>query len=281
MGAFLSDEESEHSGSAPVYTHGVPTRRQPASLAPVKKTEVVSNPLNFKSSALRISRGSEVNLIHVEGVVDSTLPCVLTVYVLACPLARHDDAQPHVQIEAIDGQVFDRQEFGPDIDVAWRSPPLNLLEHSSEALMSEDPIGRVPLLFELLRTQVGDDVKEHAAQYTYARLCSNANGPGWDISVMRQIVELGESTYTLEEIFGLDKSAKPDAICQTECVICMAELRDTIVLPCRHNCLCSGCANIMRLQSNRCPICSQPVSSLLQICLPEEAGCTEVEVGDA
>lgn len=40
-----------------------------------------------------------------------------------------------------------------------------------------------------------------------------------------------------------------------ECVICMSEERDTMLLPCRHLCLCSSCAQSLRYQANSCPIC--------------------------
>ena len=46
------------------------------------------------------------------------------------------------------------------------------------------------------------------------------------------------------------------------CVICMTEPRDTTVLPCRHMCMCSECAKVLRLQSNKCPICRTSIESL-------------------
>ncbi|EER01826.1 mahogunin, putative [Perkinsus marinus ATCC 50983] len=56
----------------------------------------------------------------------------------------------------------------------------------------------------------------------------------------------------------------------SECVICLSEARTTVVLPCRHMCLCNDCA--VRVQeanpghvSAKCPICRQPVTSMLQI----------------
>ena len=45
----------------------------------------------------------------------------------------------------------------------------------------------------------------------------------------------------------------------------MSEPRDTTVLPCRHMCMCSECAKVLRLQSNKCPICRTSIESLLQI----------------
>ncbi len=50
-----------------------------------------------------------------------------------------------------------------------------------------------------------------------------------------------------------------------ECVICMCEKRDTLILPCRHLCLCKSCASNLRNQSNNCPICRVPFFALLQM----------------
>jgi hypothetical protein len=50
-----------------------------------------------------------------------------------------------------------------------------------------------------------------------------------------------------------------------ECVICLTERRTTAILPCRHTCLCADCAAQLRMQTNKCPICRTPVTSLLTI----------------
>ncbi|CAE7658580.1 LOG2 [Symbiodinium sp. CCMP2592] len=69
---------------------------------------------------------------------------------------------------------------------------------------------------------------------------------------------------------AVDKfSGEGGSLTAQDCAICMSERRDTAVLPCRHMCLCSGCAETMRTQiqyhSYRCPICRERVSSLLQV----------------
>lgn len=45
----------------------------------------------------------------------------------------------------------------------------------------------------------------------------------------------------------------------------MTNPKDTTVLPCRHMCMCSECANHLRHRSNKCPICREIVDSLLHI----------------
>lgn len=45
----------------------------------------------------------------------------------------------------------------------------------------------------------------------------------------------------------------------------MCDVRDTLILPCRHLCLCNSCADSLRYQANNCPICRAPFRALLQI----------------
>ncbi len=56
--------------------------------------------------------------------------------------------------------------------------------------------------------------------------------------------------YLLQEVYGLENKAKEDGDDSdsdieedlgAECVICITDTRDTILLPCRHLCLCNSC----------------------------------------
>lgn len=59
------------------------------------------------------------------------------------------------------------------------------------------------------------------------------------------------------------KSLASDA--NYECVICMSEERDTMLLPCRHLCLCGSCAQSLRYQASSCPICRCTFKAALNI----------------
>jgi len=79
-------------------------------------------------------------------------------------------------------------------------------------------------------------------------------------------------SYLLQEIYGLEnKMETPNKLdddmddCGADCVVCMCDLRDTIILPCRHLCLCYQCAESLRYQASNCPICRAPFIALLQI----------------
>lgn len=88
------------------------------------------------------------------------------------------------------------------------------------------------------------------------------------LKVAKQILWVNGMRYELQEIYGIGTSVESDLDGNDpgkECVICLSEPRDTTVLPCRHMCMCSGCAKVLRFQTNRCPICRQPVERLLEI----------------
>ncbi len=76
------------------------------------------------------------------------------------------------------------------------------------------------------------------------------------------ITTTSSSTTRMNQECQQDKEQELKGV---ECVICMCESRDTLILPCRHLCLCKMCAMNLRVQSNNCPICRIPFIALIQV----------------
>jgi hypothetical protein len=95
----------------------------------------------------------------------------------------------------------------------------------------------------------------------------------YSIKPLKQKLFVDGLVYLLGEIYGIEnKNASrkfddedSDAENAAECVICMSDSRDTLILPCRHLCLCHSCADSLRYQANNCPICRAPFRALLQL----------------
>ncbi|KAL7003044.1 putative E3 ubiquitin-protein ligase lul4 [Sarracenia purpurea var. burkii] len=105
------------------------------------------------------------------------------------------------------------------------------------------------------------------SQITQAVLEKN-DGSHFQVKVIKQILWVDGVRYELHEIYGIGSSTEAtssDDDSGKECVICMTEPKNTAVLPCRHMCMCSECAKELRLQSNKCPICRQPIKELMEI----------------
>ncbi|XP_048479551.1 E3 ubiquitin-protein ligase MGRN1 isoform X2 [Plutella xylostella] len=93
------------------------------------------------------------------------------------------------------------------------------------------------------------------------------------LKALKQKLFVDGLCYLLQEIYGIENKnldTKPTSDSETEdggseCVICMCDARDTLILPCRHLCLCNSCGDSLRYQANNCPICRAPFRALLQI----------------
>lgn len=75
------------------------------------------------------------------------------------------------------------------------------------------------------------------------------------VKVVKQKIHKSGRSYELDLVYGYDNEQSNTAALEehTECVICMSSKPDTAIIPCRHLCLCSTCAGIMR--NEKCPIC--------------------------
>uniref|UniRef100_A0A8C2U1K9 E3 ubiquitin-protein ligase n=1 Tax=Coturnix japonica TaxID=93934 RepID=A0A8C2U1K9_COTJA len=98
--------------------------------------------------------------------------------------------------------------------------------------------------------------------------------PSFHSSVASEAVaSVDRVSYLLQEIYGIEnknnQETKPsddeNSDNSNECVVCLSDLRDTLILPCSHLCLCNTCADTLRYQANNCPICRLPFRALLQI----------------
>lgn len=113
------------------------------------------------------------------------------------------------------------------------------------------------------------------------------------LKALKQKLFVDGLCYLLQEIYGIENKITELKVCNicvylfylftfinfyfkdsgeedledgsSECVICMSDMRDTLILPCRHLCLCQSCADSLRYQANNCPICRVPFRALLQI----------------
>lgn len=84
---------------------------------------------------------------------------------------------------------------------------------------------------------------------------------------LRQKIASDGVTYLLQEIFGIENKGNEsmDDDNGLECIICLSEIRDTVILPCRHLCVCSNCADSLRYKHNNCPICRSPFRALIRL----------------
>ncbi|KAK1443196.1 E3 ubiquitin-protein ligase mgrn1/rnf157 like protein [Babesia gibsoni] len=112
--------------------------------------------------------------------------------------------------------------------------------------------------------------------FVMAGLARNDVSKSWDLIITKQRVKQGDSGYQIQEIYGINNSAlNPDVRNASDenkdddgnnrCVICLTNMKDTFILPCRHMCLCFICAKTMANQGQFCPICRCCISHIVSI----------------
>ena len=59
-------------------------------------------------------------------------------------------------------------------------------------------------------------------------------------------------------VFEEDKS-------KYECVICLNNPKDTVMMPCKHMCCCSSCYRKNKSKLSNCPICRKAIKTILTV----------------
>ncbi|CAM8952437.1 unnamed protein product [Rhodiola kirilowii] len=236
-----------------------------------QKAVTIRNDVNLKKETLRIEADEDsTGKFLVCFTFDATVAGSITVIFFAregedCKLTpTKENLLPPVTVhfEKGLGQKF-RQPAGTGID-------LSMFEESE--LLKEGDMDVYPLAVKAEASQsveCGPDGNPAPPVPINSQITQAVFGKDkgiYQLKVVKQILWVNGMRYELQEIFGIGNSVDGD-FDETgkECVICLSEPRDTTVLPCRHMCMCSGCAKVLRFQTNRCPICRQPVERLLEI----------------
>lgn len=228
---------------------------------------------------------SESNDAVLSFVIDAVEAVTVSVHLLAREVEELDSkgVASNVWLASQEGppsSLVDVCSFEPGLGQVYRSPSLSVAEWSIAPLSydAERP-KNVPVAIKL--EVAGKDGGPSTVQHTYVSLHGHEGTPAaepreqpWSVQVYAQKLQYGEQVFVLHELFGVSSALTEEVdseIGSGECIICLAEPRDTAVLPCRHMCFCGHCAGVARLQCERCPVCRQKVSSLLQLKRKKEA----------
>ncbi|XP_024537766.1 probable E3 ubiquitin-protein ligase LOG2 [Selaginella moellendorffii] len=264
----------------------VPSSSAPAP-APVPVPEyqtanTVRNEVNLNKGTLRLERDVAMPGNHVVAFsFDATTSGSITVFFLSketsngsvASLSKMFPAPTRHHFKSGLGQKF-KQEAGLDF---------SLIDEQDLSQLGTDNV--YPLIIRIETTPknpppdaaespepVGGALKKWIhCQQTYAvirKIERDGDEGELQVRVVKQIIWVDGVRYELQEIFGIGGSEASNNSSDSsgkECVICLSEPKDTTVLPCRHMCMCSDCANVLRHQTNLCPICRCPVEELLHI----------------
>lgn len=263
------------------------TAHQPPQM---QKTHTIRNDVNLKKNTLQL-HPNEANpqQYHLEFTFDASTECTVSIFYAT---VEHQDEGGAVRfVPTKNGTAHPCEQRPKGLGQVFRTKPEYALDTSLFApgeLGYNQAQARFPLIVCLEVAAGAATSSNVSSQTTYADIVpapikstSGEGGEKLTVRPLKQKIQVGTEWYELQEIYGMEgqkpapadgAAADEDADDGRECVICMTEVRDTTVLPCRHMCMCSDCAKVLRFQSNKCPVCRTPIESLLQIKVQQPKG---------
>jgi len=238
-----------------------------------QRTSTIRNDVNLKKASLKLVPSTlDPGRLVVQFQFDAAAACSVSCFFdveekvqEGCKLMAKMPVGPRVAFDKGLGQSYTQEvQWGLPLSRVDEGQGPCLLVVRMETITKEAPEGA-----QLPQPAGSPLPKWVQAQTTYATVSRGEEGEPV-VRVLKQKIWVEAVSYELQEIYGIEQCASGASGSNIdeqgkECVICMSEPRDTTVLPCRHMCMCSGCARMLRHQTNRCPICRTTVEGLLEI----------------
>ena len=184
--------------------------------------------------------------------------------------------QTFSHFESIDLDLYGNDLFMQDPNSPVLPSPTSPGASPTAALLPSSPTEPIrsisdnndgkPRFYPMVIVIEADDPGKANAQLTFVSFSS-----GMIPKIIKQCMIIDRHTYFVQEIFGFSENVGETTSINAslrDCIICMSEMKDTIVLPCRHLCICGSCAEVLRMQAQdsvlttrngppKCPICRQ------------------------
>ncbi|KAL0961636.1 hypothetical protein UPYG_G00353650 [Umbra pygmaea] len=254
-----------------------------AAPPPQDPVKTLRSLINIRKDTLRLVRCSEDQKIpgesfsgnsracyNIEFTFDADTQVAITIYYQAAeefhngvPIYLPQDVS--LQSETVHFQRGVCQQF------CLPSHSLNLAEWADDELLFDMDKDVFPMVVQATVDE-GEDHLGHS-HVLLATFEKHVDG-SYCVKPLKQKQVVDGVSYLLQEIYGIENKynsqeskVTEDEISDNsaECVVCLSDVRDTLILPCRHLCLCNACADTLRYQANCCPICRLPFRALLQI----------------
>lgn len=266
-------------------------RQQPAAPPPeVHDTVTVKNLANLNKGSLKLLPVEGTKKYRLTFRCDTAAPATVRVHFAAAETPDPSTVEGQgVLFMPTTKCVFPEAQIPAETDFEFTQPleqALDLVAEASHLKFSPAHPTLYPLVIALSYEvpppeEEGEVTAEVPAemvqsQYTYAEISTSGDEPR--VVCLRQRLQLADgSLFDLDDIYGntADGGGEPSGEVEEgevavdmgmegdECVICLANDRDTTVMPCRHMCLCGECAEVLRKQTNKCPICRTSIERLM------------------
>ncbi|CAG4907180.1 unnamed protein product [Colias eurytheme] len=206
---------------------------------------------------------------NIEFTFDSDVRCAITVFYFCTEEVTPTGIVYYPRDPSMTSQTYHYKK-GANQQFCQISHVFDPSKYPEEDLVYNADREIIPIAIYCVVDEGQDEIRQ--SHTTIAIVEKHSDGT-YVLKALKQKLFVDGLCYLLQEIYGIENKnldTKPTSDEETEdggseCVICMCDVRDTLILPCRHLCLCNSCADSLRYQANNCPICRAPFRALLQI----------------
>ncbi|KXJ08562.1 RING finger protein 157 [Exaiptasia diaphana] len=232
-------------------------------------TKTLRSLVNLRKDTLKLVKcddSGDDETYHIQFVFDADVNCSVTIHYqatedLSTGLAVYTSRDQSSTSRKFCYKKGAGQQFSHSTQHRFRISQFNEDELNYNPLSSS----HIPIVIQI---DVDDEEFLGHSHITMATLEHMSDG-SYIIKPIKQKQMVDGLCFLLQEIYGIENKAMNNEGFKgddddneldaeetgLECVICMCEMRDTLILPCRHLCLCRACADSLRYQSSNCPIC--------------------------
>ncbi|KAH8037246.1 hypothetical protein HPB51_009689 [Rhipicephalus microplus] len=221
--------------------------------------------VNIRKESLRFVRIQDESLKADDDTTEVAPPCRYNIEFTFDTDVRYSPRNAEMSSETYHYKRGANQQFSQSSHIF--DPSLYCEEELSYNFEDET----LPVVIHCLAEEGDEPRQSHVLVAVVEKNSDNT----YTLKPLKQKLFVDGLCYLLQEIYGIEnknvaQTKPPTGDEETEdsgaeCVICMCDSRDTLILPCRHLCLCSCCADSLRYQANNCPICRAPFRALLQV----------------
>ncbi|XP_055612709.1 probable E3 ubiquitin-protein ligase MGRN1 [Uranotaenia lowii] len=212
--------------------------------------------------------GTKTSSYNIEFVFDADARCAITIYYFCIEDIGSTGISYIPRDSSLSSETF---HFKRGVNQVFSAPT----HVFSPGMFSEDDLSynsekdTFPVVIHCVVEEGNDDCRQ---SHTTICVVDHHSDGTYALRALKQKIYVDGLCYLLQEIYGIENKLTSKSLGDedtdengSECVICMCDTRDTLILPCRHLCLCNSCADSLRYQANNCPICRAPFRALLQI----------------
>lgn len=118
------------------------------------------------------------------------------------------------------------------------------------------------------------DAGQPYAMILYASFTLNGQKEINGVKIVKQLVLIKGMPFELKTIYGMvqehevaegeaNVEVKEDDSGQKECLVCLDNIKDTVIMPCGHLCICMECGPSLVKAKHTCPICRSHIATLI------------------